>query len=75
MFINFMLEPEVALANAETICYASPNTAVTGNDDYSFKDDEILYPTELPKCEYFHDLDPEIRAYYEKLWNEVTLED
>ncbi|MBQ4116426.1 MAG: spermidine/putrescine ABC transporter substrate-binding protein, partial [Clostridia bacterium] len=38
MYINFLLEPEVALANAEYICYATPNMAVLNNEDYSLKD-------------------------------------
>ncbi len=77
MYINFLMEPEVALANAEYICYASPNTAVVENPDYSFYQDEILYPSEeaLPKTEYFHDIDVEIRSYYEKLWEEILLAD
>ena len=76
MYINFLLEPEVALANAEYICYASPNMAVLNNEEYSLKDSEVLYPAEenKPKTQYFHDLDPEIRSYYEKLWREVKRE-
>ena len=75
MYINFLLEPEVALANAEYICYASPNTAVTENPDYSLYQNEILYPdpASLPKTEYFHDIDQTTRAYYEKLWEEILL--
>ncbi|MBQ8165080.1 MAG: extracellular solute-binding protein [Clostridia bacterium] len=74
MFINFMLEPEVALANAEYIGYASPNTEVVNHPDYSYKDNEYLYPAEedMPNVEYFYDLTPEIRNYYEKLWVEIT---
>lgn len=74
MFINFMLEPEVALANAEYICYASPNTAVLSNEDYSLKDNEYLYPSEenKPKVQYYHDLDVEIRSYYEELWEQIV---
>ena len=76
MYINFLLEPEVALANAEYICYASPNEAVFNNDEYSLKDCEVLYPSEEEKAntQYFHDMSPEIRAYYEKLWREVKRE-
>lgn len=73
MFINFLLEPEVALANAEYICYASPHTAVVNNDRYSLKDNEILYPKKKVKEQYYHNIDPEIRSYYEKLWEEVLL--
>ena len=75
MYINFLMEPEVALANAEFICYASPNTAVVNNPDYEYYGEEILYPdpANLPPTEYFHDIDPEIRSYYEKLWEGILL--
>lgn len=74
LYINFMLEPEIGLANAEYICYASPNTTVVNNEEYSLKDSEILYPSEedMPEVQYFHDPAPEIRAYYESLWEEVV---
>lgn len=73
MYINFLLEPEVALANAEYLCYASPNTSVTSNENYSLKDNDILYPKkeDMPKVEYYHDLDKETRDNYEKLWETV----
>ena len=75
LFINFLLEPEIALANAEFICYASPNTSVTSNPDYTYVDDEILYPDEskMPKVQYYHDMKPEIRAYFDKLWQDIKL--
>ncbi len=75
MYINFLLEPEVALANAEYICYASPNTSVIHNEDYSLKDDPILYPPAevKQKTQYYHDLDPKVRDYYEKLWTKVRI--
>jgi len=77
MYINFLLEPEVALANAEYICYASPNTSVTENPEYSLYQNEILYPApeDMPITEYFHDIAPSVRSYYEKLWEEVLLAD
>ena len=76
MYINFLLEPEVALANAEYICYATPNTAVLNNEEYSLRDNKILYPDidKKPKTQYFHDLAPEIRGYYEKLWEDILRE-
>lgn len=74
MFINFMLEPEVALANAEYICYASPNDGVLSNPEYSYRDNEFLYPKNIDeiKTTYFHDLDAETRKYYEDLWVSIT---
>ncbi len=73
MFINFMLEPEVALANAEFICYATPNTAVLEHEEYSLKDNEYLYPDYDIKTEYYHDLDDDTRTYFEKLWEKVII--
>ena len=75
MYINFLLEPDVSLANAEYIGYASPNTAVIENPDYYYYKNEILYPEEkdMPKVEYYHDIDPEIRSYYENLWIDLKL--
>lgn len=71
MFINFLLEPEIALQNAERICYTSPHTAVVNDDRYSFKGDEILYPKEYPKTQFYENIDKNTRKYYEKLWEEV----
>ena len=75
MFINFLLEPEVALANAEYICYATPNTAVLENEDYSLKDNKYLYPENydevVSNASYYQDLPAEIKSYYGDLWTEI----
>lgn len=75
LYINFLLEPEIALANAEYIGYASPHTAVVNNPDYYYYGNEILYPKEedMPYTQYYHDIDPEIRLLYENLWIDVKL--
>lgn len=75
LYINFLLEPDIALANAEYIGYASPNTAVIENEDYYYYGNEILYPAEgdMPKVQYYHDIDSEIRRYYENLWIDIKL--
>ncbi|MBE6730000.1 MAG: spermidine/putrescine ABC transporter substrate-binding protein [Ruminococcaceae bacterium] len=75
LYINFLLEPEIALANAEYIGYASPNTAVINNTDYCYYGNEILYPKEenMPKTEYYRNLSDDIRYYYENLWIDVKL--
>lgn len=75
LYINFLLEPDIATANAEYIGYASPNTAVIENEDYYYYNNEILYPAveAMPKVQYFHDIDPDIRKLYETLWCEVKL--
>lgn len=73
MYINFLLEPDISTANAEYLGYASPNTAVINNKDYCYYQNEILYPDEstLPKVQYYHDIDSDIRTYYETLWTKV----
>ena len=75
LYINFLLEPEIALANAEYIGYASPHNAVVENPDYYYYKNEILYPSEenKPKVEYYKDIDPDIRTYYENLWIDIKL--
>ena len=75
LLINYLLEPEIALANAEYIYYASPNTSVTDNPEYSLKGNEILYPKEqdMPKVQYFSDMDIKTRQYFDKLWQDVKL--
>ncbi len=75
MYINFLLEPEIALANAEYICYASPNVSVINNEDYTYYQNEILYPAEQdrPPVEFYYDMDEKIKKLYESLWEEVKL--
>ncbi len=75
LFINYLLEPEIALANAEFIYYASPNTAVINNEEYSLYGNTLLYPEahEMPKTQYFHDMDKATREYFDKLWQDVKL--
>ncbi len=70
LYINFLLEPDVALANAEYIGYASPNEAVINNPDYYYYQKEILYPHDenMPQnIEYYEYLDDKIRKNYENL--------
>ena len=75
LYIDFLLEPDVALNNAEYIGYASPHKAVVENPDYYYYKNEILYPElkDTPPTQYYHDIDPEIRNYYENLWIDLKL--
>lgn len=70
-FINFMMEPEVALANAEYIYYATPNMAVMENDEYSLADSEAVYPEEEPVNQVFHNLPIDTLQYSNNLWMKV----
>ena len=70
-FINFMLEPEIALANAEYIYYATPNRAVLENEDYSLIDSEAVYPEGLENTQSFHNLPVDTLQYMNSLWMKV----
>ena len=75
VYIDFLLEPDIALANAEYIGYASPHTAVVNNPDYCYYQNEILYPKEedMPSTEYYHDIPESVRMHYENLWLDLKL--
>ena len=70
-FINFMMEPEVALANAEYIYYATPNKAVVETDEYSLIDSEAVYPEEVANAQEFHNLPNDTLQYMNTLWMKV----
>ena len=53
-FINFMQEPQVALANQEYIYYASPNLAVRQDENNSLYGNPVVYPKVWPKGQYFY---------------------
>ncbi len=70
-FINFMMEPEIALANAEYIYYATPNKAVLENEDYSLANSKAVYPDELQNAQEFHNLPTDTLQYMNTLWMKV----
>ena len=76
LYINFMEEPEVALANAEYIAYATPNTEVLKMDDYTYKGNEILYPDEslFENYQYFHNLPPETQTLMSNFWSDLKVD-
>ncbi len=75
LYINFMCEEEIAVANANYICYATPHALVLESDDYDLKGDPILYPdeSELPKTQIYENLDYETQQYMSVLWNELKI--
>lgn len=64
-FINFMLEPEVAKANAEYIGYSTPNQAAYDILEDDMKNNELIYLSDeyLDKCYCFTDLPQEVYNY------------
>ncbi len=76
LYINFMCEEEIAVANANYICYATPHALVLESDDYDLKGNPILYPDEakMPKTQIFENLDYDTQQYMSMLWNELKIE-
>lgn len=74
LYIDFLLTSEVALENAEYLCYASPNRTVIENEDYSLKDNEYIYPTEPIKADYYHNFDSSMLTMMSDRWNSLKLE-
>ena len=82
IFINYMLSPEPAIANAEYICYASPNSAVYTDEGYI--DDmgenamDILYPeiddfAALYNEYAYRTLDSAMLDYVNSLWETLKI--
>ena len=76
LYINFMLDPEIALSNALYIGYATPNTGVLEHPDYAeMRANEYLYPDkeDMPEVEYFQNLPQETLDMFSQLWNEIRI--
>lgn len=80
-YINFMLTEEVAVANAEYVCYAWPNVLVRENEDYISTMTELhpdaidlLYNFDFDSMEFFHDLPDKTRSVMNSLWEELKIE-
>jgi spermidine/putrescine transport system substrate-binding protein len=73
LFINFLLEPDVALANAEVTMYAVPHSAVRENPAYSLRGNPYIYPdpAELPPVQYYEHLPQDILTLMNNLWTAV----
>lgn len=77
LYINFLCEGEVALANIEYINYASPNNAAIAMMSEETKNNEIIYPKNeiLDNCEVYINLPEETNLLMEELWNEILSND
>ena len=82
-YINFMLSEDIAIANAEAICYASPNKLVYENEDYKEEMGEeameILYGysevyEDESKLVIFKDLPDDTRKLMSSLWEELKID-
>lgn len=71
-FINFMLKPEIALANCVETGYSTTNSAAREMLDEEIKNDPGRYPSQelLDKCEIFETL-PADNTDYTDAWNMI----
>lgn len=73
IFINFMLEEEIAKANIEYLGYSTPMQNVYDDLDEEIKNDGISYPDKkiLEKCDTFINLPDETNQYVQELWVDI----
>lgn len=73
LFINFMLETEIALANEEYIGYSTVQQSVYDQLDEEVLNNGFSYPSSeyLDKCETFINLPDEENEYMQTLWADV----
>lgn len=74
-YINFLLEPDIALAIAECICYASPHSEVLNNPDYEYYQDPILYPADemYENTQNYMNLSQYTLQYVNSLWDNIYI--
>ena len=80
-YINFMMRKEIAAANAEYICYASPHAEVVLDEDYIATMQEthpdameILYGTADIPTEAYENLPEEQLSLLNELWEDLKIE-
>ena len=73
MYINFLNETEVALANAEYIYYPTPHTGAYELLDDELKNNLVAYPTDemLENTEVFTTLSDEISVQLDTAWSDI----
>jgi len=71
-FLDYLLEPEVAVKNAEYVHYATPNRAALSLLSAEMRQDESIYPpqTTLDRCDWLQNRGAEIEKI-EAIWREV----
>lgn len=82
LYINFLMDPEIAKANAEYMYYASPNTAVLEDEEYlEFLEElhpdayDILYTSaKEAKTEIFLNLPDETKDIMNRKWTQLGAE-
>ena len=81
LFMDFLMDPDIAALNANYIAYASPNSAVLENEYYEYGEGtfeyEILYGTpesykdDPSKTQFYETMPNEVITYYNRLFDQV----
>ncbi len=77
MYINFLCEPEIALANCEYTGYSTPNQAAYDLLDEETKNNPLCYPSQeylTENTEVFICLSNEANALMQSLWNQLKID-
>lgn len=77
MYINFLCEAEIALANTLYTGYSSPNQAAYELLDEDIRNDPLYYPSDdylNNKTEIFVCLSNETNALMQNLWNQLKID-
>lgn len=77
MYINFLMEPQIAAVNAEYIGYATPNIAAHDYMDEEILSNPISYPDDevIENAEYFLPQSREIGLLVDDYWTELLSSD
>ncbi|MBQ6421655.1 MAG: ABC transporter substrate-binding protein [Clostridia bacterium] len=72
-FINFMCDTEIAVRNAEEVCYAIPQVEAYEELDEETRTDTMVYPPAevLERCEVFINLPAETLELQSDLWKKL----
>ena len=72
-FINFMCDTDIAVRNAEAVCYAIPQIEAFELLDEETKNDTMVYPPAdvLSRCEVFIDLPKNVMELQSQLWKKL----
>ena len=77
MYINFLCEPEIALANCDYVGYSTPVAEAYELLDDDAKADERRYPSDeflIENTEVFVNMSDEANAYMQELWTQLKVD-
>ncbi len=77
MYINFLCEPEIALANCDYVGYSTPVAQAYELLDDEAKADERRYPSDeflAENTEVFVNMSDEANAYMQELWTQLKVD-